>query len=223
MRAMTDGAKGNGMTEAKIILAAAAAAAVLSVAAAGGAYLALSGSDERIARCDGGDGAGGLDTLGTEFTLTRDDGTRVSDKQVFDRPTLLYFGYTSCPDVCPLDNARNAEAVDILKSQGRDAQSVFVTVDPGRDTPEVLARFADSFGGAVIGLTGSDAEIAAVSKGWRIYSRANGGKNDRDYMVDHASNTYLVMPGNRTVDLFPREDSAEKIAATVGCNLDVAA
>ena len=58
------------MTEAKIILAAAAAAAVLSVAAAGGAYLALSGSDERIARCDGGDGAGGLDTLGTEFTLT---------------------------------------------------------------------------------------------------------------------------------------------------------
>ncbi|MEO1961799.1 MAG: SCO family protein, partial [Paracoccus sp. (in: a-proteobacteria)] len=161
--------------------------------------------------------------IGGPFELTSHQGRLVRDTDYRGKHMLVMFGYTSCPDVCPLDNARNAEAVDILKSQGRDAQSIFVTVDPGRDTPEVLARFADSFGGAVIGLTGSDAEIAAVSKGWRIYSRANGGKNDRDYMVDHASNTYLVMPGNRTVDLFPREDSAEKIAATVGCNLDVAA
>ena len=186
-------------------------------------YFQGDASGDPFAQCRSTAVAGGTDAIGGPFTLINSAGASVTDADVITEPSILYFGYTFCPDVCPLDNARNAEAVDILKSQGRDAQSIFVTVDPGRDTPEVLARFADSFGGAVIGLTGSDAEIAAVSKGWRIYSRANGGKNDRDYMVDHASNTYLVMPGNRTVDLFPREDSAEKVAATVGCNLDVAA
>ncbi len=78
----------------------------------------------------------------------------VTAADVFTKPSLLYFGYTFCPDICPLDSARNADAAELLRQQGMDVQSVFVTVDPARDTPEVLADYTDMFSDQMIGLTG---------------------------------------------------------------------
>lgn len=207
------------MADRKILVLGTVAA--LAVLAAGGAYLAQQGGDG-FADCRSGAVAGGLDAFGTDFTLTRQDGQRVTQSEVFDRPSLLYFGYTFCPDVCPLDNARNAEAQAILAQQGKDVQMVFITVDPRRDSPEVLADFTGYISDDMIGLTGTEEEIAAVNKGWRNYYKANDAEDDEYYLVDHMTNTYLVLPPNRTVEFFSRATSPQQMADTVGCFLDAA-
>lgn len=206
------------MADRKILLIGCAAAVALL--AAGGIYLAGRGGGDQFAQCAGSAVAGGMDSFGTDFTLTRQDGRRVTADQVFTKPSLLYFGYTSCPDVCPMDSARNAEAAALLQERGKDVQTVFVTVDPRRDTPGVVADFTSLFPGDMIGLTGSDEEIAAVNKGWRNYYKAHDEEDQDYYLVDHMTNTYLVLPGNRTVDFFSRDTPPEVMADRVGCFVD---
>lgn len=206
------------MADRKILLIGCVAA--LALLGAGGAWLASRDSGDRFAQCNAGAVAGGMDSFGTDFTLTRQDGQRVTAEQVFTKPSLLYFGYTFCPDVCPLDSARNAEAGALLAEQGKDVQTVFITVDPRRDTPEVVADFTSLFSDDMIGLTGSEDEIAAVNKGWRNYYKANDEEDQEYYLVDHMTNTYLVLPGNQTVAFFPRDTSPEAMAERVGCFVD---
>lgn len=193
-------------------------AAAVALLAGGGVYLAAR-DDAAIADCGTSAGAGGMDAFGTDFTLTRQDGQRVSAAEVFTKPTLLYFGYTFCPDVCPLDSARNASAAAILAERGIDVQTAMVSIDPRRDTPEAMAEFTGQFGGNMIGLTGSEDEIAAVNKGWRNYYKAQD-TGDEYYLVDHMTNTYLVLPGNRTVDFFGRDTASQAMADRVACVLE---
>lgn len=209
------------MTDRKILLIGTAAA--IGVLAGGALFLTMRPGDDQFAQCSSSSVAGGMDAFGTPFTLTRDDGQRVTDQDVFDKPTLLYFGYTFCPDVCPLDSARNAEAEALLTEAGEDVQTVFVTVDPRRDTPEVLADYTELFSDRMIGLTGSDEEIAAVNMGWRNYFKLNDEEDQEYYLVDHMTNTYLVMPGGKTVEFFSRETTPEQIAETVACYADASA
>ncbi|MDO5648339.1 SCO family protein [Paracoccus sp. (in: a-proteobacteria)] len=192
-------------------------AATVGVLLGGGIYLTQQSAGDRYAQCRQGVVAGGLDSFGTDFTLTRADGQRVTNEQVFDKPSLLYFGYTFCPDVCPLDTARNAEVVDILQQQGHDIQSVFITVDPRRDTPQVLADYASLFSDDMIALTGSDDEIAAVNRGWRNVFQRHDQEDKEFYLVDHMTHSYLVMPGTETVEFFRRDAEAEPMAERVGC------
>ncbi|RNF34600.1 SCO family protein [Paracoccus methylarcula] len=188
----------------------------------GRSYLTLGKNGDLYAQCSNSTVAGGMDSFGTSFTLTDQDGNRVTDQEVFSKPSLLYFGYTFCPDVCPLDSARNAETAEILKDRGMELQTVFITVDPRRDTPEVLADFTDAFSDDMIGLTGSEEEIAAVNKGWRNYYKLNDEEDDEYYLVDHMTNTYLVMPGNETVEFFARNESPETLADRAACFIDAA-
>lgn len=206
------------MADRKLLLIGTVAA--LALLGAGGLYLSGRGGEDRFAGCGGSAVAGGMEGFGTDFTLTRQDGQRVTAADVFDKPSLLYFGYTFCPDVCPMDSARNAEAAAILQEQGKDVQTVFVTVDPRRDTPDVVAEFTSLFPGGMIGLTGTEEEIAAVNKGWRNYYKANDEEDQEYYLVDHMTNTYLVLPGNRTVDFFNRDTPPEVMAERVGCFVD---
>ncbi|WP_372801737.1 SCO family protein [Paracoccus seriniphilus] len=206
------------MRNRKILISGSVAAVFLLIG--GGVYLSQKNGGDQYAQCRSGTVSGGLDSFGTDFTLTREDGMRVTAEQVFTKPTLLYFGYTFCPDVCPLDNARNAEAQAMLAEQGKDVQMVFITVDPRRDTPEVLTDFTDMISDEMIGLTGSDEEIAAVNKGWRNYYKANDQEDDEYYLVDHMTNTYLVMPGNKTVDFFARNVSPTEMSERVGCFIE---
>lgn len=208
------------MADRKILLT--GLAATLTVLVAGGVWLGMTRDNDPFAACRASTVAGGMDSFGTDFTLTRQDGQRVTAEQVFNKPSLLYFGYTFCPDVCPLDSARNAAAADILVEQGRDVQTVFITVDPKRDTPAVVADFTQLFSDRMIGLTGTEDEIAAVNKGWRNYYKAHDDKDDEYYLVDHMTNTYLVMPGNRTAEFFGRDISPEDMADRVACFLDAA-
>lgn len=208
------------MADRRLLLIGTAIATAVLVA--GGVFLSMRGDGDVFAQCRTGQIAGGMDAFGTDFTLTRQDGTRVTAAEVFTKPSLLYFGYTFCPDVCPLDSARNAEAEAVLREQGKDVQTVFITVDPRRDTPEVVAGFTELFSDEMIGLTGSEDEIAAVNKGWRNYYKANDQDDKEYYLVDHMTNTYLVMPGNKTVEFFPRSTSAQDMASRVSCFVDAA-
>ncbi|UFS66055.1 SCO family protein [Paracoccus denitrificans] len=180
------------------------------------------GEADPFAPCRKGVAQGGLDGLGAPFELTDQNGRRVSDRQVLAKPALLYFGYTYCPDVCPLDSARNAEAVAMLEEQGMQVTPVFISVDPKRDTPEVLRDFAGAMHERMIGLTGTAAEIDAVSKAWRNYYKLNDQEDPENYLVDHMTNTYLVIPGSGTVELFGRELSAQDLAERAACFIDAA-
>ena len=208
------------MTDRKILMIGTAAA--IGILAGGALYLTMRPGGDPFAQCSSSAVAGGMGAFGTEFTLPR-DGQRVTDAQVFDKPTLLYFGYTFCPDVCPLDAARNADAEALLVEDGKDVQTVFITVDPRRDTPEVLADYTALFSDRMIGLTGTDEEIAAVNRGWRNYYKAHDEEDQEYYLVDHMTNTYLVMPGGQTVEFFSRETPSEQIAETVACYVDASA
>lgn len=203
------------MTKDMRILAGGLAAAVL-VLGAGGWWLTSAAKGD-FSQCQKSVVAGGMSAFGTAFTLTDQTGKRVTDKEVFDKPTLLYFGYTFCPDVCPLDTARNAQVVDLLGDQNIAAQSVMISVDPKRDTPEVMAEFVEAISPDMIGLTGTPEEIDAVSKGWRNFYRINDQDDAEYYLVDHMTNTFLVMPDHGTVEFFGRDSSPEELADRIGC------
>ena len=193
-----------------------AVAAVAALVGGSAWYVLQRQSADPYAQCRQSAIAGGPGAIGGPFTLVDHTGRMVTDKDVITKPSLIYFGYTFCPDVCPLDNTRNAEALDLLDEQGIDAQAVFITVDPKRDTPEVVDEFTNNLHEKMIGLTGTPEEIDAVSKLWKNYYKVNDDGSDY-YMVDHATNTYLVMPGHGTVEFFRRDLTPELLAERVSC------
>ncbi len=184
--------------------------------------IAPSGSD-RFASCRTTRIAGGAEALGGPFSLIDETGARVSEADVITKPTLLYFGYSYCPDVCPIDGVRNAEVIDMVAANGFDLGHVFVTVDPERDTPEVLAEFTSYFHDDMIGLTGSPDEIAKAAKAYRAYYAYNDDAKEgaqetgADYLVDHTAFTYLVGADARVVEVFRRTQSAQEMASAVSC------
>lgn len=190
--------------------------AALLLLATGALWLSRPVADP-FAPCRQTPSTGAMADMGTAFTLTDQTGARVSDTKVFDTPSLLYFGYTYCPDICPMDMARNAQAVTILDEQGVTTTPVMITVDPARDTPQVLAEFAQMMHPRMIGLTGSTAEIDAVSKAWRNYFRLNNQNDAENYLVDHMTNTYLVLPKAGTVAVFPRDMAPQEMAERTAC------
>ena len=133
------------------------------------------------------------------------------------KPALIYFGYASCPDVCPLDNARNAEAAALLAKKGLDVTPVFITVDPTRDTQAVLADYVSNFEG-LVGLTGTEAQTSAAAKAFKVYYQIPE-KRDPGYMLDHTTMTYLMLPKIGFVEFFQRDDTAENMAEKATCFL----
>ena len=172
-------------------------------------------SADAFAECRSGAVAGG--EIGGPFTLTDTKGNVVTDATLLAKPALIYFGYASCPDVCPLDNARNTEAVALLAAQGLDVTSVFITVDPTRDTQAVLADYAENFEG-LLALTGSQAQTDAAAKTYKVYFQMPE-KRDPGYMVDHTTMTYLMLPKVGFVDFFQRDATAQDMADKTACFL----
>lgn len=201
----------------------AALAAVVAVGGVGifGFLLPRLAGDDRFAACRQTTVAAGGDPFGGPFTLTSETGARVSDTDVITKPTLLYFGYTYCPDVCPIDSARTAEAVELLREQGRDVGHVFISFDPKRDTPETLAEFTSYFDDDMLGLTGTEEEIAALARAYRVFYKTNGD-DPEDYLMDHSTVTYLQFPEHGVVDFINRATPANEIAKTVACFMDAA-
>ena len=174
---------------------------------------------KRFEDCVGGGVAGGA--IGGPFELIDHRGQMVTDVDVLDQPALVYFGYTFCPDVCPMDVARNVVAVEILADRGLQVKPVFITIDPARDTPDVMADYIGHFHPRMTGLTGSPAQITQVTEAYRIYSRKvdDPGSAAR-YTMDHSAVVYLMGPDGRFLAHFSPgtspEAMADKIAGFLG-------
>ncbi|MCT4556898.1 MAG: SCO family protein [Pelagimonas sp.] len=196
-------------------------ASVLLLALMGGIFWVTRGgdADDQFAQCRQGAVAGGAGQIGGPFTLVNKNGETVTDQDVITEPSLLYFGYTFCPDVCPFDTVRNAEAVDILEAQGQSVTPVFVSIDPDRDTPEAVGDFAHNIHDKMVGLTGSHEQVSAASKAYRTYYKKQDGDPDY-YLVDHSTFTYLVLPEHGFVDYFRREVTPKDMAKRVSCFID---
>ena len=194
----------------------------LTAILAGIATLALIGVTWAVTLGRGGDAtscfgsavAGG--DIGGPFTLVDGTGRTVTDADVITEPTLIYFGYSFCPDVCPIDNARNADAVDLLAERGVSATPVFISIDPARDTPEMMGDYVRNFSDKMIGLTGSEAQVKAAADAYRVfYSRAD---DDPDYyLMNHSVFTYLMLPDTGFATFFRREDTPQQVADQVAC------
>ncbi len=181
-------------------------------------YFVMAGGpgDDRFARCRTSQVAGGSAAIGGPFTLVDQTGRTVTDAEVLVKPSLIYFGYTFCPDVCPFDMARNVEAVELLAARGIAVTPVFISIDPRRDTPERLADFAAWLHPDVVALTGSDEQVRAASRAYRTFYRAHEARDDF-YLVDHSTFTYLTLPRHGFVEVFRRETTAEEMADRVAC------
>ena len=203
------------------ILAAAAVVCLLLVTwiASLGVWPFADRSGDQFASCRSSAVAGGVSQIGGPFSLLDSGGKTVTDADVITAPSLVYFGYTFCPDVCPMDTIRNAEAVDVLEENGKTANPVFISIDPKRDTPEVVGDYAEAIHPRMIGLTGTADQVKAASRAYRTYYKAHDG-DDEYYLVDHSTMTYLVLPEHGVVEFFRRDVGPEALAAKAACFID---
>ena len=197
--------------------------ALVALVFLGGLWVVTGGQDsgDKYAQCRKTAVAGGAQ-IGGAFTLVDENGATVTDRDVIDQPSLVYFGYTFCPDVCPLDNARNAEAVEILESRGDIVKPVFISIDPQRDTPEILRDFTDNLHPRMVGLTGTPEQVKSASQTYRTYFKKQEPEegNEQFYLVDHSTFTYLVFPDEGFIEFFKRDTTPEALADGVQCFLE---
>ena len=154
--------------------------------------------------------------IGGPFTLEDGQGHTVTNAAFRGKYMLIYFGYTSCPDICPTTLDTIASALDKLGADANRLSTLFITVDPQRDTPAVVARYAAAFSSKIEGLTGTAQQIASVAREYRVYyaiHRTGSGPND--YTVDHSSIIYLIGPNGRFVAPIPSAGSPDEMAAAL--------
>jgi cytochrome oxidase Cu insertion factor (SCO1/SenC/PrrC family) len=145
----------------------------------------------------------GTALVGGPFTLTNQDGKRVTDQDFRGKYMLIFFGFTYCPDVCPSELQVMSAALDQLGPEAEKIQPIFISIDPARDTPEAMKIYISNFHPRMVGLTGSAEDIAAVAKAYRIYyAKAKGSENSPDYTMDHSTILYLMGPDGKFVKHF---------------------
>ncbi|WP_373355366.1 SCO family protein [Pseudoroseicyclus sp. CXY001] len=204
----------------------AAGGACLLALALGGTWLATTGPlapDDPFVACRGEDGPAavpaGLPALSAEapLGLVSETGEAIAVSEALGGFSLVYFGYTFCPDICPIDAMRNALAVEEATAEAAEpVLPVFITIDPDRDTPEVLARFTDNFHDRMLGLTGSAEEISQVAEAFGVaYARDPG--EEAFYTMSHTALSYIMLPGGRVADIVRREESPSALAARLVC------
>lgn len=161
--------------------------------------------------------------IGGPFSLVDQRGERVTEADFSGRLKLVYFGYTYCPDVCPVGLATIAAAYDRLDPAEQAAVvPLFITVDPERDTVAAIADYVDLFHPDLVGLTGSPEEIEAVTGVFRVYYRKAESESAADYLVDHSAFTYLMDGENRYLAHFGHDATADEIAEALRAHLAAA-
>lgn len=155
--------------------------------------------------------------LGGPFTLTDQDGKQVSDTDFDGRYRLVYFGFTYCPDVCPVDlqvigqGFRQLEKSD--PAVAAKVQPIFISVDPERDTPPVVKQFVSAFHPRLVGLTGTPEQIAEVAKRYGIYYIKEQSEGASGYLVNHSRNAVLFGPNGEPIAIVPHDQGPETVAA----------
>ena len=155
----------------------------------------------------------GTALVGGPFSLLGTDGKTVTDADFRGRYMLIFFGFTHCPDICPAELQIIAQALDGLGDKGKKVVPVFVTLDPERDTPEVMGQYVKSFGPNFVGLTGTPEAIAAAAKAYRVaYAKVENKESPGAYSVDHSALAYLMDPEGKYVTHFTYGTNADQMA-----------
>jgi protein SCO1/2 len=154
--------------------------------------------------------------IGGPFSLTDQDGKRRTDADFRGRLMLVDFGYTNCPDICPLGLALMADALEQLGADADKVQPIFITVDPARDTAPVLKDYVTHFSERIVALTGTKDEIAAAAKAYRVYYKVHGDPaTNPNYPVDHSGFIYLMSRDGKFITHFTHETPVERVAETI--------
>jgi protein SCO1/2 len=185
------------------------AAALLALAAAGAAIWFLVTPATRSM-------AGGEALVGGPFTLVDQHGDAVTERDFAGRHMLIYFGYTYCPDVCPMSLANMTQALDLLRpEEAEQVVPIFITVDPERDTVEQLAEYAPLFHPRLVALTGSPEAVKAAARAYRVYFAKAGDTDSDAYLMDHSTFIYLMGRDGEYVRHFAHHAAPEEIAAGI--------
>ncbi|MCC8467541.1 MAG: SCO family protein [Rickettsia endosymbiont of Eriopis connexa] len=150
--------------------------------------------------------------IGGDFELIDQNGEIFNSDELKGNLSLIYFGFTSCPDICPTSLNKMTEIVKILNKHKIDILPVFITIDPKRDTPIALKEYLKHFHPKFIGLTGNEQQIKDVTDKFKVfYARVNGDDDDPNYMLDHSSFTYLIDANGKYLKHFYLDSSPKKI------------
>ncbi|MFV0624181.1 SCO family protein [Sphingomonas sp. ac-8] len=154
--------------------------------------------------------------IGGPFALTDGAGKTVRDSDFAGRWRIVYFGYTYCPDVCPVDLQKIAAGLKAFESAhpalGSKVVPIFVTIDPERDTPEVVGRYVAAFHPRMVGLTGSPQAIAAVARAYAVPFAKREEPGSSEYLMDHGTQAYLMDPDGKPVALLPTDEGPDAVA-----------
>lgn len=149
-------------------------------------------------------------SIGGPFTLTGSDGKPVSFSDFDGKYRIVYFGYTYCPDVCPVDLQHISAGLRRFSKEnptlGRDIQPIFITVDPERDTPAVVRDYVGNFGKRLIGLTGTPEQIAKVAQEFAVYYSKEPGSGPDDYLMAHSQTPFLMDRDGKPLAVLPVDD-----------------
>ncbi|MFC0209957.1 SCO family protein [Chelativorans intermedius] len=153
--------------------------------------------------------------IGGPFTLVDHTGQAVTQADFRGNYLLVFFGFTHCPDICPTSLAEIAQTMDLLAEDADAVRPLFISVDPERDTPEVLAEYVTAFHPRLVGLTGTPEQIAAVAQEYRTWYEKQPVEGSDDYMVSHQSNTYLMSPQGEYLTHFSYGTPPKEMAETI--------
>ncbi|SRR5258708_110196 len=156
----------------------------------------------------------GTPTIGGPFTLVSTNGEDITDQSFRGKWLLIFFGYTSCPDLCPTALTNVSVALEKFGPDTSRLQPLFITVDPQRDTRDVMANYLKSFDARILGLTGTQAQIDGVTKEYRVYVALDKSERDGDdYLVSHSAYLYLMDPRGKFVNVIEGKEDGDAIAA----------
>lgn len=139
---------------------------------------------------------------GGHFVL-KDQNNQIFDSAASQKLMLIYFGFTYCPDVCPTTLIKVSDIIDRLKEDSKEINSIFITVDPERDTPEILSDYVSAFHQDIIGLTGTKSEIEKVTEDWGVYYQKEILDGEEDYTMNHLDIIFLANANGEFIDYFP--------------------
>jgi protein SCO1 len=166
-----------------------------------------------------GNAAAAVPGIGGHFMLTTPEGHVVTDRSFAGKWLVVYFGYTFCPDACPTALNALGTVLDELGPLAAKVQPIFITVDPERDTPQVIADYVKAFDPRIVGLSGTPEQIAAAAKEFRVYYEVRPLGND-EYAIDHSSFIYVINPQGQVVELLtgnlPGHSMAEELRRLIG-------
>lgn len=158
----------------------------------------------------------GFASVGGPISLVDQTGKPVTEKDFAGKYALVFFGFTTCPDVCPTELAAMASALDQLGPKADRVVPIFITVDPERDTPPTVKDYVQLFSPRLVGLTGTPEQIAKAAKAFRVYYQKVEPEGSSTYLMDHSAFTYLMDPDWQIVDILPPQTSGEDMARLIG-------